>query len=504
MEALRLLLEGFAQAATPTNLLWVMVGVTAGTFVGVLPGLGASATVAILLPVVITLEPATALITLAGVYYGSKYGGSTTSILVNIPGENAAVPTTFDGYPMAKKGRAGAALAMAAIASFIAGTVGVLGLTFLAPLVATFSIELGPPEYFGLIALGLATVVLLTGDSVLRGAISTFVGLLLATVGVDLVSGAPRFTAGQIGLLDGISFIALTIGLFGIGEVLDGVEEPRRGQMFPVPNRLRELFPTRRDMKESRFAIAQGSVLGFFIGALPGAGTTVASFISYGVQKRFSKRADQMGKGAIEGVAAPEAANNSGTAGALVPLLTLGIPGSGTTAVMLGALILLGLDPGPLLFTNNPDVVWPLIASLYIGNVALVVLNLPLVPLYANLLRTPYHFLYPSIILVCIVGAYSVNQSLFSVYILLAFSLLGYLMRKVRVPVAPLVLAFVLGELGENAFRQSLVLSQGSLEIFIDRKIALVFLVLAAALVLSPLASRRTRALKTASLEEED
>jgi putative tricarboxylic transport membrane protein len=492
-EALQGLLDGFAVAITPTNLFWALFGVTAGTLVGVLPGLGPPATIAILLPLSVNLDPATGLIMMAGIYYGAKYGGSTTSILLNIPGEDASVVTAFDGYQMAKQGRAGPALGIAAIGSFIAGTLGLIGLTFLAPVVAEIAVIFGPPEYAALMLLGLSLVVLLAGASKIKGIISGIAGFLLSTVGLDLFSGSLRFTMGRLELANGIEFVALSIGLFAIGEVMVNVEEKTGHSLFKVPRRLKELFPSTRDLKDSTPAIAQGSVLGFLIGALPGAGSTVASFISYTVAKRFAKRPEEFGKGAIQGVAAPEAANNSATAGAFIPLLTLGIPGSASTAIMLGALFLYGLQPGPLFFTENPDVVWPIIASMFIGNVLLVMLNLPLVPVFASILRIPYHILYPGIIVISIVGVYSINTSMFDVWMLVVFGLLGYVMRRTGFPPAPMVLAFVLGPLFEQAVRRSLVISQGDPSIFITRPLSVVFLVLTALLVLSPMVARRRR-----------
>jgi putative tricarboxylic transport membrane protein len=490
-EALQGLADGFATAISPTNLFWALFGVTAGTLVGVLPGLGPPATIAILLPLSVNLEPATGLIMMAGIYYGAKYGGSTTSILLNIPGEDASVVTTFDGYQMAKQGRAGPALGIAAIGSFIAGTIGLIGLTFLAPLVAELAVIFGPPEYAALMLLGLSLIVGLAGSSKIKALISGLFGFLLSTVGLDLFTGSVRFTMGQIELANGIEFVALSIGLFAIGEVMVNVEEETGHQLFKIPGRLRELFPSKKDLKDSSWAIGQGSVLGFFVGALPGAGSTVASFISYAVAKRFSKSPERFGKGAIEGVAAPEAANNSATAGSFVPLLTLGIPGSASTAIMLGALFLYGLQPGPLFFNENPDVVWPIIASMYIGNVLLVMLNLPLVPVFASILRIPYHILYPGIIVISIVGVYSINGSMFDVWLLAIFGLLGYIMKKTDFPTAPLVLAFVLGPLLEQAVRRSLIISQGDISIFVTRPWAIVFLVITALLALGPLVLQR-------------
>jgi putative tricarboxylic transport membrane protein len=490
MEALQGLSDGFAAALTPTNLFWALFGAVAGTLVGVLPGLGPPATIAILLPLSVNLEPATGLIMMAAIYYGAKYGGSTTSILLNIPGEDASVVTAIDGYQMARQGRAGAALGIAAIGSFIAGTVGLIGLTFMAPLVAQLAIVFGPPEYASLMLLGLSLVILLAGASKMKAIISAIVGFLLATIGLDLFSGSTRFTAGRVELANGIEFVALSIGLFAIGEVMVNLEEESGHKLFEVPKRLKELFPTKKDFRDSSAAIAQGSILGFFIGALPGAGSTVASFISYTVAKRFSRHPEEYGKGAVAGVAAPESANNSATAGAFVPLLTLGIPGSASTAILLGALFLYGLQPGPLFFTENPDVVWPIIASMYIGNVVLVLLNLPLVPVFASILRIPYWILYPGILVVSVIGVYSINSSMFDVWLLVIFGLLGYAMRKVDLPTAPLVLAFVLGPLFEQAVRRSLVLSGGSADIFVTRPWSIVFLVITGLMALTPLIGR--------------
>ena len=502
MESIGYLLDGFAVALTLENLMWVFIGVFIGTLVGVLPGIGSPGAIAILLPITINLNPATGLIMMAGIYYGSKYGGSTTSILLNIPGESSSVITTLDGYAMAKQGRAGPALGMAAIASFVAGTFGVIGLTFLALPIARWALGFGPPEYFALMFLGIVSVVFLAGSSVLKGLISAILGLLIATIGADIISGQNRFIFGQFQLIDGIEFIALTVGVFALAEVFVNVENPVASVLFKVPKGLRALFPSKQDFKDSRFAMAQGSVLGFFIGILPGAGATIASFLSYIVEKRFSKHPEKFGKGAIEGVAAPEAANNSETGGSMIPLLTLGIPGSGSTAVMLGILILYGLQPGPLLFTKSPEIVWPIIASMYIGNVALLILNLPLVPMWASILRFPYYVIYPAILLISIVGVYSVHGSMFDVWMLLAFGILGYVMRKLDIPAAPLVLAFVLGPLAERALRQSLVMSQNSIDIFFTRPLSLVLLAISAALLIAPYFGR-ARQLRQAVLEEE-
>jgi putative tricarboxylic transport membrane protein len=487
MGAIDGLIHGLGEALTLANLFWVFVGCFAGTLVGVLPGLGPPATIAMLLPLTVTLEPASGLIMMAGIYYGAKYGGSTTSILLNVPGESASVVTCLDGYEMAKQGRAGPALGIAAISSFIAGTIGVIGLAFLAPIVARWAIRFGPPEFFSLMMLGLAAVVFLGGSSVLKGFLSAAMGLLIATIGVDIISGKSRFTFGQLELLDGVEFIALSIGVFTIGEVLVNIEKQGGGAVFSLPKRLRDYLPSLADLRACRFAFAQSSIIGFVIGALPGAGSTVAAFVSYIVEKRVSKHPEKFGKGAIEGVAAPEGANNSETGGAMIPLLTLGIPGSGTTAVMLGALILYGLQPGPLLFTEHPDIVWPIIASMFIGNVVLLVLNLPLVPAWASILRLPYYVIYPGILIVSVIGVYSVNGSMFDVWMLAAFGALGYVMRKLDIPAPPLVLAFVLGPLAERALRQSMVMSQNSPEIFLTRPLSAALLALSVLMLIGPL-----------------
>ncbi len=503
LDALTGLGGGFSTALTPQNLLLAFIGVTLGTLVGVLPGLGPSATLAILLPVTIGLPPEGTLIMMAGLYYGAKYGGSTTAILLNIPGESASVMTTIDGYALAKQGRAGPALGIAAISSFVAGTIGVIGLTFLAPVVAEFAIGFGPPEFFGLMVFGLTTIVLLAGNSVLKGVLSTALGLLLATVGADLVSGQARFVFGQVELLDGIDFIIVAIGVFAVAEVLANVETTTTAQLFKVPTKLRELLPSMQDLKDCRMAFAQSSVIGFFIGVLPGAGSTIASFISYGVQKRITKNPEQFGQGAMDGVAAPEGANNSETGGAMVPLLTLGIPGSAATAVMLAALVIYGFRPGPQLFTEQPDLVWAIIASMYIGNLMCVVLNLPLVPVFASILRIPYVYLYPGILVVCVVGVYSLSGSSYDLYLFLAFAFLGYLMRKVDLPAAPLLLAFVLGALAERALTQSFVISNGDPLIFVQRPIALVLLAVSLLLLASSFFGR-TDTVRKKVLETED
>ena len=486
MEILGGLLHGFQVALTANNLLMCVIGVVLGTVVGVLPGLGPPATIAMLLPLTFKLDPTGAMIMLAGIYYGAKYGGSTTSILLNVPGESSSVVTCIDGYQMALKGRAGPALGMAAIASFIAGTFGVVALMLVAPPLAKVSLAFSAPEYFALMVFGLAMVVLLAGESLVKALLAMLVGLWIASMGTDLFSATSRFTFGQVELLGGIDFVIVAIGVFAVGEVLGNVEPSKPPEMLPVPKGLRNLLPTRDDMKRCRFAFLNGSVVGFLIGVLPGAGATVASFISYGVEKAASKHPEEFGQGAIEGVAAPEGANNAETGGALVTLLTLGIPGSGTTAILLGALVLWGFKPGPLFIQDSPDLFWGLVASMYIGNVLLLVLNLPLVAVFAQLLRLPAYAMYPLILGVSVVGVYTAAGSMFQLGLLALFGLLGYAMRKLDFPTAPLVLGLVLGDPMEKSLRQSLMMSQGDPSILL-RPIPSVLLALAAVLLMIPL-----------------
>jgi len=500
MDVLSGLMGGFAVALQPMNLLWCLLGVVLGTMVGVMPGLGPPATIAMLLPLTFLMNPASAMIMLAGIYYGAKYGGSTTAILLNVPGESASVVTCLDGYQMARKGRAGAALGIAAIASFIAGTVGVLGLMLVAPPLAKLALRFSSPEYFGLMALGLAMVVLLAGRSMVKALLAMLVGLWISGIGTDLFSTTTRFTFGQLELHSGIDFVVVAIGVFAIGEVLANMEGREAAKALRVPKGLRNLLPTVQDLKDSRFAFANGSLVGFLIGVLPGAGSTIASFISYGLEKAASRRRGEFGTGVVEGVAAPEAANNSETGGALVPMLTLGIPGSSTTAILLAALVLWGFKPGPLFIPENPALFWGLVASMYVGNLMLLALNLPLVPLFAQVLRTPVYILYPVILGVAMVGVYSTSGSLFDVWLLAGFGLAGYLMRKLDYPSAPLILGLVLGGAMERALRQSLMMSEGSLSILVSRPVPALMLSLALLILLIPLFNKlntwRLRALE--------
>ena len=488
------LLHGFYVALQPTNILWCFVGVFFGTIVGILPGLGPAATISLLLPLTFSMDPAGGVIMMAGIYYGAKYGGSTTSILLNIPGESSSVATCLDGYQMARKGRAGAALGIAAIASFVAGTVGIVLLTLVAPPVAAFALRFSSPEYFALMVLGLALVVLLSGPSLVKGLLALLVGLWLTSIGTDIFTAQARFIFGQAPLLGGIEFMVVAIGVFALAEVLANIDGGEASQMLPVPRGLRNLLPTWDDLKACRFAFVNGSVVGFLIGVLPGAGGTIASFISYGLEKAVSRHPEKFGTGVPEGVAAPEGANNADTGGALVPLLTLGIPGGSSTAILLAALIIWGIRPGPLMMQESPDVFWGLVASMYIGNVMLLVLNLPLVPLFAQLLRLPTFVLHPFIFGISIIGVYGVTGRLFDTVLLAGFGLLGYIMTKLKYPTAPLILGFVLGDAMERALRQSLMMSQGDLTMLVQRPISAVMLALAALVLVLPLLSYFNRA----------
>lgn len=501
MESFGYLMQGFAVALTPYNLLWCFIGVFLGTVIGILPGLGPAATIAMLLPLTFQMNPTSAVIMLAGIYYGSKYGGSTTSILLNVPGESASVVTCFDGYQMARQGRAGAALGIAAIASFIAGTFGVVGLMLVAPPLAKFALSFSSPEYFALMCLGLAMVALLAGKSMIKALLAMMVGLWIAGMGTDIFTATSRFTFGTAEMLDGIDFVVVAIGVFALGEVLGNMEVREGAQMLPVPKGLRKLLPTLQDLKDCRFAFLNGSVVGFVIGVLPGAGSTIASFISYGIEKAVSRRPEKFGTGVPEGVAAPEGANNAETGGAMVPLLTLGIPGSGTTAILLAAFILWGLRPGPLMIQDNPTLFWGLVASMYVGNVMLLVLNLPLIPLFAQILRLPAYMLYPFIFGISIVGVHSVSGSVFDTWMLAIFGLLGYAMRRLEYPSAPLILGFVLGDIMERALRQSLMMSQGDLTILVARPMSATMLFLAALILLAPL-FRKADALRVKAIAE--
>jgi putative tricarboxylic transport membrane protein len=446
------------------------------------------------------MNATSAMIMMTSIYYGSKYGGSTTTILVNVPGEGSSVVTAFDGYAMARQGRGGAALGISAIGSFVAGILGTFGLIFLCVPLAIFSLRFGPAEYFSLIVMGMLTIIFVGGKSIVKSLISAVIGLALGTIGADVVQGAPRFVYGIPQLIDGIDFVTVVMGLFGIGEVLVSAEEHMK--MKTVNVKFKELWPTIKDVLDSKWAILRGTVIGFFVGVLPGAGATIASFISYGIEKGVAKDPSRFGKGAIEGVAGPEAANNSACSGAMVPLLALGIPGSGATAVMLGALMLYGLRPGPMLFTTNPDFVWALIASMFIGNIILLIMNLPMVPVFAMSLRLPYHYLYPGILLVCIVGAFSVNNSVYDIWVMWIFGIIGYFMKKYDIPAAPMVIALVLGPMLEYNLYRALALSLGDASTFFTRPISATLMAITVLMIVA-VSFKGVRS-KRSVVEEED
>jgi putative tricarboxylic transport membrane protein len=495
MEIFLELIQGFAVALQPINLFYCFLGCLIGTLVGVLPGLGPTAAMSLLLPATFHAPPVTAIIMLAGIYYGAMYGGSTTSILVNIPGEAASVMTCLDGYQMARKGMAGRALGICAFGSFIAGTLGLIGLTVMAPPLAKFALKFGPPEYFSLMCMGMVVLSFLTSASMIRALMMACLGILLGTVGTDTVSGSTRFTFGVLDLMDGIGLVPLVMGLFGISEILLNIEKGTEREVFKT--KVKGLLPTTADWIQAKWALLRGTVIGFWLGILPGGGAVLSSFVAYAVEKRFSKHPERFGTGVIEGVAAPEAANNSAAQAAFIPLLTLGLPANVVMALLLGALILHGVTPGPLLLTQNPDIFWGVVASMYLGNVMLLVLNLPLIGLWVQLLRIPYPYLMPAIVVFCILGSYSVTNSLTDVLFMLLFGVVGYLMKKLRFDAPSLVLAFVLGPLLEYYFKSSLMFSRGSFTVFFTRPISLVCLVITAVILASSIYSgMRQRSLK--------
>ena len=483
MEFFSNLITGLGVSLQPLNLIFCFLGVFIGTLIGVLPGIGPIGAMAILLPVTYGIPPTTAIIMLAGIYYGALYGGSTTSILVNIPGEAASVVTTLDGYQMALKGRAGPALGIAAFGSFIAGTLGIIALQVLAVPLVYLALRFGPPEYFSLMILGFVILTFLAQKSMIRALLMAGVGTLLGTIGLDTMTGTPRFTFDIGELFDGVGMAPLAMGLFGISEILLTVEQKIKLEILKT--KVTGLFPTIEDWSRSIGAILRGSFFGFFLGVLPGGGAVLASFASYAVEKRISKNPEEFGKGAIEGVAGPESANNAAATGAFIPLLTLGIPANVVMAVLLGALMIHGLTPGPMLMKEHPDLFWGVIVSMYLGNVMLLVLNLPLIGLWVQLLRVPYAILFPLLLFVCLYGAYLINNSTTDMIMMLVFGIFGYLMRKFQYELAPLVLAFVLSPLLEKAFRQSLVLSGGSFTIFFTRPISIGCLILTSVLLIT-------------------
>ena len=501
------LVLGFSTALSVENLFWCFIGVFVGTVIGVLPGLGSTTGVAVLMPLTLGLEPVTGLIMLAGIYYGSQYGGTITSVLISTPGEASSVVTTLDGYQMARQGRAGAALAISAIGSFVAAIISLGLLVALAPPFAEFALDFGPPEMLAVMILGLATIISFSGDNRVLGLLMALVGLLIATVGVDVGSGTSRFTFDSIYLLSGVPFVEVMIGLFAVGEVLYQI---RQGAAAPIRAGFRELMIKKEDLRRSWAPILRGSGVGFLFGILPGAGSTLASFMAYGIERRASKHGDEFGTGAIEGVAAPEAANNAAANANFVPTLTLGIPGGATTAVLLGAFMIYGIDPGPLLFEEQPALVWGLLASFFIGNVILLVLNLPLAPVFAQMLRVPYGYMYPLILLTSLVGAYSIGNNMYSVWVVVVFGIIGYFMKRLNLPMAPLVLGLVLGPLFEKALVQTSAIGDGNVGIVFTRPLALAILMLALLQVFAPtiiawaLRRRRSRRSQTAEPTPEE
>ena len=493
VETLSNLAVGFSVALSPTILFYAFAGCVVGTLVGVLPGVGPLAGISLLLPATFGLDATRAIVMLAGIYYGAMYGGSTTSILMRIPGEAASVMTCIDGYAMARKGRAGAALAIAAVGSYVAGTASVVALMFLAPPLAEFALRFGPPEYFALLLLGLLVLAYMSAGSMLKALAMAALGLLLGMIGIDQMTGYFRFAYGVVELGDGIGVVPVAVGLFGLAEILATAGQPTPPEI--IKPRLRELLPSRREWRESASPIGRGTVLGFVIGIIPGSAHIISSFVSYAVERRLSRRPEEFGKGAVAGVAGPESANNAATSGAFVPMLALGVPSGPIPAVMLAAMMVHGVSPGPLLIKNQPELFWGFIASMYVGNLVLLVLNLPLVGLFVNLLRVPYPILYPSILMFCILGVYAVNGSVVDVWIMLAMGGLGYLLRKLEFETAPIVLGVILAPMLEMALRQSLAMSDGQYGIFLGRPISATLLAVGLVLVLLSLKPLITKSL---------
>ncbi len=499
MDALNNLMYGFGIALEPINIAYVFAGVFAGTIIGMLPGLGPISALALMIPITFAMEPSSGLILMAGVYYGAIFGGSTSSILLNAPGVAGTVATSFDGYPMAKQGMAGKALAIAAYASFIGGTVSVIFLMLVAPLLSKVAVSFGPAEYFALMVLGLTAVVSLSDKSLVKGLIAAVVGVMISIVGIDTQTGTERFTFNSIQLLDGIDFLVVALGIFALAEVFYMLLRGGGGKEAPR-NAIGSLKLSRGEVKKIAGPISRSSVLGFFTGVLPGAGATIGSFLGYSMEKRLAKDGDTFGQGNIKGVAAPEAANNAACTGSFVPLLTLGVPGSGTTAVLLGALLVMGVTPGPMMLEQRPDVFWGVIASMYIGNIFLLVLNLPLIPLIAKILDLPRPLLLSMILIFCMIGVYGMSFSVFDLLLLLGFGLLGLGMRLFGFPTAPLILALILGNIMEESMRRALQISGGDWTTFIDKPISLALLVIAVlSLGLPLLKKRRSKAAAAAN-----
>ncbi|SCF38921.1 putative tricarboxylic transport membrane protein [Micromonospora purpureochromogenes] len=477
-------LDGFGVVLEPTNLLYCLIGVVIGMLIGVLPGLGPAATIAILLPVTFGIEPVTAIIMLAGIFYGAQYGGTITSVLLRLPGEASSVVTVFDGHALARQGRAGTALGIAAVGSFIGGTVSIIALTLVAPVVASFALDFGPPEYTALALLGILLVATVSSGGRLKAVIAAGIGLLLATVGRDSFTGAERFTFDNLSLADGLDFVPIAMGLFGLGEILYNLEERHRA--VQAPTTVANVWPSRADLRQSAGAIGRGSVLGFVLGILPGGGATLSSLAAYALEKRRAKNPERFGKGAVEGVAAPETANNAAATSSFIPLLTLGIPANATMAVIFGALLIQGVSPGPQLVSQEPELFWGVVNSMYIGNILLLIMSIPLVGLFVKILRVRATILAPITVLITLVGVYTVNNDVFDIVLVIVFGALGYLMKKLGFDPGPLVLAFVLGSLLEDSLRRSLLIFDGNATGFFTRPISGTLLVLFLLVALLP------------------
>ena len=482
MDLLSNLALGFATAASPENLLFCLIGVILGTLIGVLPGIGATATIAMLLPITFQLEPVSSLIMLAGIYYGAQYGGSTTAILINMPGESSSAVTAIDGYQLARKGKAGTALAVAALGSFFAGSVATLLVALFAPPLTAIALKFGAAEYFSLMVLGLVSAIALAHGSILKALAMVVLGLLLGLVGTDIYTGTPRFTFGIIEYADGLNFVALAVGVFGIAEILRNLEADQDRTVLGA--KLGTLFPSREDLRRMVAPMLRGTGVGSVLGILPGGGAILASFASYTIEKRVSKTPEEFGHGSIAGVAGPESANNAGAQTSFIPLLTLGIPANPVMALMVGAMIIQGIVPGPNVASEQPALFWGIIASMWIGNLMLVILNLPLIGLWVKLLQVPYHVLFPIIMAFCSIGVYSVNSNVYDLYAVAFFGLLGYMLLKLRCEPAPLLLGFVLGPMLEENLRRAMILGRGDPSIFINRPISLTLLLLTLAVLI--------------------
>ncbi|WP_394327822.1 tripartite tricarboxylate transporter permease [Nocardiopsis alborubida] len=494
LDSLTPMISGFGVVLEPVNLLYCLIGVVVGMLVGVLPGLGPAATIAILLPLTFGLEPVTAIIMLAGIFYGAQYGGTITSVLLRLPGEASSVVTVFDGHMLARQGRAGTALGIAAVGSFVGGTVSIVALSLLAPLVASFALDFGPPEYTALALLGILLVSTVGNGSRIKAIIAACVGLLLATVGLDTFTGAERFTFDSLALSDGIDFVPIAMGLFGIGEILHSLEERHKAPAKPL--KVANTWPSRKDLRQSSGAIGRGSLIGFALGILPGGGATLSSLAAYAMEKRRSRNPERFGKGAVEGVAAPETANNAAATSSFIPLLTLGIPANATMAIIFGALLIQGVPPGPELVTQEPELFWGVINSMYVGNILLLIMSIPLVGLFVRILRVRPTILAPITVLITLVGVYTVRNSVFDIVLVVVFGLLGYLMKKFGFDPGPLVLAFVLGSLLESSLRRSLLLFDGDPTGFLTRPISGTLLLLLAVVIMVPLARTLWRRLR--------